>query len=121
MLKNFSTLSISTSRKSNRIVFCGPREPFPLPLFDGSLPLPGTCATRVPARRVAFRLGAAVDVAFTGAALLDGTAAGVLGGALDGWLLAGFVVGAAAGGFWPPVCAGASSSVAASPARPTPE
>src|SRR5207247_1675543 len=64
MLKNFSTLSISTSRKSMRIFRCGAcgAVPFallswPLLLLDDSLPLPGAWAMRVPVRRLAARFG----------------------------------------------------------------
>src|SRR6476661_8485715 len=79
MLKNFSTLSISTSRKSIWIRFSGPRDAVLLVLLDttrledwfpvlaGSLPPEAASATRVPVRRATVGFGA--GFAGAGAAL----------------------------------------------------
>src|SRR5438876_5260517 len=84
ILKNFSTLSISTSRKSMRIFRCGACAgvPFallswPVPLLGDSLPPLGACAMRVPVRWPGVRFDGAAGLVEAGVLLFDGSDAGV--------------------------------------------
>src|SRR4051812_1226102 len=81
MLKNLSTLSMSTSRKSTRIFRCGAVVPpallsGPALFFDASVSRLGVSATRAPDRRFDDRLDADFESADVDLPVLDGWAAG---------------------------------------------